>query len=361
VRPLVPLVLLGLAACAEPASDRAERDLELGAVQTAGYAFASAEGLLHVRSASEAKLSLRASCAELSFTLRRSSSALESLVVELSNVLPGLELASAAGVLSAGGEPVRGAATGAPLTSSWLVRFPDGVDEVVLATPPRSGDFTFLAFGDIQSGIRTFSDVVAKLNEHPDAELILFLGDLTERSEAAEFDRIEESFAQVVLPVFATPGNHDVNDNAIYQRRFGRASYTCLNRGVRFTSIDSSSATLAPALWPRYETWLEQGREQRHVLFSHIPSTEVLGVRSGQWNSRTEARRFNAGAVEAGADLILFGHIHSFDAYALGGIPTYIAGGGGAIPERFDGIDRHFLKVRVTAAAMDVEVIRVDP
>ncbi|MBL8950278.1 MAG: metallophosphoesterase [Myxococcaceae bacterium] len=361
MRPFAPLLVVGLAACLEPASDRAERDLDLGAVKVADYDFASDEGLLHVREATAQRLRLRASCAEVSFSLTRRSSGIDELFVEVSNVLPSFELASTPGVLSFDGSPVRGTPTGAPLTSRWRLQFPPGVERVELATPPRSGDFTFLAFGDIQNGIRTFADVVAKLNEHPDAEHIIFLGDLTESSLPEEFDAVEASFAQVVMPVFATPGNHDVMENTLYQRRFGRTSYSCVNRGVRFTAVDSSSATLAPALWPRYHTWLEQGRDQRHVLFSHIPSTEVLGVRAGQWSSRAEARRFIGDAVEAGADLVLFGHIHSFDAYALGGIPTYIAGGGGAIPERFDGIDRHFLKVRVAADNLEVEVVRVDP
>jgi predicted phosphodiesterase len=344
-----------LAACTQPAVDRAERDLGLGAVETKGYRFESHEGLLHVREATAERLELRASCDELSMTLSRKDTSLGTLVLEISNVLPSLELAAAPGVLSA---PSVGPA---PLTTTWVVTFPADADRVMLTTPPRSGDFTFLAFGDIQNGIRTFSDVVAKLNEEPEADFILFLGDLTESTQPEQFDAVDAVFAQVKFPVFATPGNHDVQDNAAYQRRYGRTSYSCTHKGARFTAIDSSSALLAGELWPRLSGWLDLGRPQTHVLFSHIPATEVLGVRSGQWDSRTEARRFTASAVEGDVDLMLFGHIHSFDAYELGGIPAYISGGGGAIPERFDGIDRHFLRVRVSSGQVGVEVVRVDP
>ena len=67
-----------------------------------------------------------------------------------------------------------------------------------------------------------------------------------------------------------------------------------------------------------------------------------------------------AACAEEGVDLFLFGHVHSFDAYSLSGIPAYISGGCGAIEERLDGIDRHFLRVTVRGGVADVEVVRVD-
>lgn len=345
------LLLLCVCACTAPAEDRAETDVGIGHAETAAYTFDAPDGLLHVKSASDEKLVLRASCDELAFFLTRKTRGLETLVVEVENVSPAFALNG----------PVSKAEAAGPLRAVFLVTFPDGVDRVELtAAPAAASNFSFLAFGDIQDGIDSFSDVVAKLNEHPDADFILFLGDFTQRSTQDEFDAIDAQLANVKLPVFATPGNHDVMDNRAYQRRYGRTSYTCTHKGARFTAIDSSSSTLATSLLPRYEGWLEQGREQLHVVFSHIPVTEILGVRAGQWSSRDEARRFTAGSVEAGVDLMLFGHIHSFDAYEVGGIPAYISGGGGAIPERFDGIDRHFLKVRVIEGKAEIEIVRVD-
>jgi hypothetical protein len=96
------------------------------------------------------------------------------------------------------------------------------------------------------------------------------------------------------------------------------------------------------------------------VLFSHIPAVETLGIRSGQWNSRREAWRFIALAEQHGVDALLFGHIHSYAQYTLGRVPTFISGGGGARPEKLDGIGRHFLRVRVSAAQGGVQVQRVE-
>ncbi|NPC52723.1 metallophosphoesterase, partial [Corallococcus exiguus] len=48
--------------------------------------------------------------------------------------------------------------------------------------------------------------------------------------------------------------------------------------------------------------------------------------------------------------------------FSNAGIPAYISGGGGAIPERFDGVGRHFLAVDVdpSAGVREVGLVRVD-
>ncbi len=61
--------------------------------------------------------------------------------------------------------------------------------------------------------------------------------------------------------------------------------------------------------------------------------------------SRREASRLLAKLARGQVDVTFFGHIHSYYAYSNAGIPAFISGGGGAYPERLDGIGRHFLKV----------------
>jgi hypothetical protein len=59
--------------------------------------------------------------------------------------------------------------------------------------------------------------------------------------------------------------------------------------------------------------------------------------------------------------LTLYGHIHTYHPFSNGGIPAYISGGGGAIPERLDGIGRHFMVVDVNPKAVEqVGMVPVD-
>jgi 3',5'-cyclic-AMP phosphodiesterase len=352
------LLLLLLLACgrSDEAQERREVDEGIGRAQSEVLRFEAEGGLVHVLQLEGARVRARASAAELRFSLQRLSPQLAEAQLELGNVPPGLVLESAPGVLSEGTPPA-----GLHLGRSWRVRFPEGVERVeVTGRAAAAGDFTFLAFGDIQTGLPRFGDVVEALNREAGADFVLVLGDLTDLSETREFDEVEAHLARLRVPVYLTPGNHDVLRSDEFQRRYGRVSYSFTHRGARFSSLDSSAAQLDAQVWRWLEGWLQQGEAQVHVLFTHIPALETLGIRSGQWNSRREAWRFVSLAERHRVDLLLFGHIHSYDAYSLGNVPTYISGGGGARPEKLDGIGRHFLRVRVSPARGSVEVQRVE-
>ncbi len=60
--------------------------------------------------------------------------------------------------------------------------------------------------------------------------------------------------------------------------------------------------------------------------------------------------------------MTIYGHIHSYYAFSNAGIPAYISGGGGAIPERFDGIGRHYLTVDVdpVSGVIETGLVRID-
>ncbi len=355
------LLALLTSACGyqSPAEFR-DRDVEIGNFENASYRFSAAEGLLHVTSATDALITTRATAPNFSARLTRKSASVTSIRLMIANLPDNPQL-------TVEGAPTAG--TPEPSLSHayfWDLTFGGASgEEIDLALPTSASptqDFRILAFGDIQNGIDRFGDVVAAVNQELTAEFILMLGDLSNRARVSEFDAVDAYFKQIRVPIYVTPGNHDAFAKRSYQDRYGRANYTFTHRGVRFTSLDSSSAELDPTVWDWARAWMDLGRAAPHVVFSHIPVTEASGVRSGQWNSRREAAKFLAMARQHAVDLLLFGHVHSFDAYNLAGIPTYISGGCGAIEERFDGIDRHYLRIDVSPsnATIRVEAVEID-
>ncbi|HET9956635.1 MAG TPA: metallophosphoesterase, partial [Polyangiaceae bacterium] len=109
------------------------------------------------------------------------------------------------------------------------------------------------------------------------------------------------------------------------------------------------------------KTWLA-APEFVHLVFMHIPPTEPIGVRNGAFASRAEAAQLLAQLGWASVAATFYGHIHSYYAFENVGIPAFISGGGGAVPERFDGIGRHFLVVSVDphSRAVGTRIVRVD-
>ena len=85
-------------------------------------------------------------------------------------------------------------------------------------------------------------------------------------------------------------------------------------------------------------------------------------MRNGSWASRSEAAKLLGRLAEGRVDLTLYGHVHSYYSFDNAGIPAFISGGGGAIPERFDRIGRHVMQFTATPGVgiTSREVVRVD-
>jgi Icc protein len=351
----IMLVVMSSAACRESyEGDRRQRDQSIGLSSDENFSFVADNGLLHVIKAEATQLHLRATAAEFSAMYSRAQLSNDPVIIRIDNIPRFVDLRFDQDVESERSEL-------SPTSQEWKVKW-TGHDLKFTAQELDRRNFTFLAMADIQEALPQFGEMVEILNTHSDSDFLLISGDLTSRSEPEEFDLLAEHMQKLQIPYYATPGNHDVFVDREYQARYGRASYSFTHRGVRFTSIDSASADIDPVTYEWVENWLKTGKDQTHVIFTHIPAIDFLEVRSGQWNSRRIARKFIAESAENNVDLFLFGHVHTYDQYELGGISTIISGGGGAIPEKFDSVGRHFMRIHVDpeAQTLSKSVVRVD-
>jgi hypothetical protein len=93
-----------------------------------------------------------------------------------------------------------------------------------------------------------------------------------------------------------------------------------------------------------------------------VPPLDPAGLRGGAFRSRGEAGKLLQKLGNGQVDALFLGHIHSYYAFSAAGVPSFISGGGGAIPETLDGIDRHYLRVRASPerGIEDVAIVRVD-
>ena len=201
---------------------------------------------------------------------------------------------------------------------------------------------------DVQEAIDRVEDIYAVVNADPSIRFVLFNGDLTEQGSHAELEVFQAKMASLRVPLYATLGNHELGtrDDSFHDF-FGRGSSSFVFRGVRFTLLDSASATVDPRVYRWLDGWLEQGAGSLHIVTMHIPPLDPAGERNGSFASRAEANKLVGRLAEGGVDLTIYGHIHSYYAYQNAGIPAFITGGGGSIPERMDGIGRHYLTVDV--------------
>jgi 3',5'-cyclic AMP phosphodiesterase CpdA len=135
-------------------------------------------------------------------------------------------------------------------------------------------------------------EALGRLVEEARPDLVIASGDLTHRGLRSQHERASSFLRSLELPLLAIPGNHDIPYT--FPRRFTRP-WQEFERLWETTQPVYRSDTLVVA-------GLNSVRPWRH---------QSLGA---PWRSRkkpvAKRNRVLAGLVEAGADLVLAGHIH---------------------------------------------------
>jgi len=165
---------------------------------------------------------------------------------------------------------------------------------------------------------------LAKLIEDARPELVIASGDLTHRGLRAQHERAAGFLRSLELPLLTVPGNHDIPYT--FPKRFS-APWREFERLWETTEQTYRSDELVVAGLNSVRPWRHQSGRLRDdqvrragEVFRAAPESayriavlhhHLLGA---PWRSRkkpvAKRNRVLAGLVEAGADLILAGHIH---------------------------------------------------
>ena len=349
-----------LPACLSEAEERARRDLEVGKTRAAGVRFEVDQGLATVRSVRPGELVLWGSAPAFDVELSAESDAVRSWTISIQNVLGDSALSALEGALVSSEPDPDGIET----RRRFRVELTSDRARLRLAPPDTENPdtFRFAVLSDIQEAIDGLPDIHRKLNAVENLRFLLGAGDLTQRGRRDELERYQDELKSLRVPYFTTLGNHELGATPeLFHDYFGRGNFRFVFRGVQFTLLDSASATLDETVYEWLDGWLGEGQNRVHIVLMHIPPIDPIGVRNGSFASRNEAAKLLGRLARGNVDLTLYGHIHSYYDFENAGIPAYISGGGGAVPERFDQIGRHFLVVDVDQRGVSrVEVVRVD-
>lgn len=355
---LVGCTLLLSTGCLRPAEEQADLDRTVGRAAIDGNTVVVDNGLAAVRAFNSGALELWAGAPQFTATIDVTEARDAPWTITAHNILSDAELWVDGTRLIAAERPV-------PTEGRWTVPLPPGSHRVELRAPDAEtrGRWRFAILSDIQDALDRADDIITRIEAQPDVRFLISAGDLTEQGERGEMSSYQAAFRAMSIPYYGTPGNHERGAaTRNWTDFFGRANYSFPFRGARFTFIDSSYGTVDPIVYDWLDGWLSDGRDAIHVVVTHIPIMDPVGARGGQFRSRREAAKLLVRLAAAEVDLNVFGHVHSYYNYSLAGIPTVISGGGGALPETLDGINRHFLVVEVEdgGALVGTQVVRVD-
>jgi 3',5'-cyclic AMP phosphodiesterase CpdA len=357
------LAVIGVSGCLDVADGRAARDARIGQASAPGSSVHVHGGLATIRQLTPSVLSLWAQAPDVTLDLTTEPGA-PAIEVIAANVLVDAALIAPTPSNGVVVEPLAGTI---PNERRWRVTPPAaGGSWALRITPPdvdAAGPWRFAVFADVQEAIDRVQDIYRRMAEDPRIRFVLMSGDLTQRGTPEQLARFQSEMQGLPLPIYATLGNHELGSgDYLFGDYFGRGNFSFVFRNVQFTLLDTASATLAPIVYEWLGGWLLEGIDRVHFVFAHIPPLDPTGTRNGAFASRLEANKLVSLLASGRVDTTFYGHIHSFYAYSNGGIPAYITGGGGAIPEQLDGIARHYLTVDVDPERQttQVAIVRVD-
>ena len=136
---------------------------------------------------------------------------------------------------------------------------------------PSFEPFNVAVIADSQIDLDGLKTAIRRINNYPDVDFVLFVGDLTEHGLQQEFLWVKKELDDLKVPVLTVIGNHDgiSNGGRIYQRMFGPLNYTFIYRDTQFIMWNNNPYEFgAPDLdWLRTQV----GGHYRNVIVSHQP------------------------------------------------------------------------------------------
>lgn len=230
--------------------------------------------------------------------------------------------------------------------------------------PPVVRPWRFAVYADCRGGATAF----ARVREEAARRHVAFamgIGDLVGMARGYQFEVLRDQWADVGVPAFFVPGNHDVDpfgSTVPFQRVLGPTHWTFDADGVRFVALDSSPRRLddAQVAWAE-DLLLHRPPEVRQVVvFCHDPVFPPTGRPDKPLPQDAPATRRLHAALEAAGATLFCGSYHAYDERTFGRVVQRVSGGAGSKLEGPGG--HHFLVVTVADAALSVEKVDVlDP
>ncbi|MBE0517996.1 MAG: metallophosphoesterase [Thermoplasmata archaeon] len=227
----------------------------------------------------------------------------------------------------------------------------DGGDDQYQLNTPFKTDFSFAVLGDSQGFNSMLSEALINLG---DCEFVIHCGDMTPSGMPEEFDSLQSAFDESPVPIYTTPGNHDVKNNGSleYQNRYAPLSYSFEYSGITFAIVDSSDLNISE----EEIAWMEEVFEDadRKVIVTHAPSYDPYT--DNHTLDQGSCDRFQEFVLDREIDAVFTGHIHAFNYLRAESSDFIITGGAGA---SLDNGTHHYVIVTVSTSGFAYEKVDI--
>ncbi len=249
----------------------------------------------------------------------------------------------------------------APQVSDWNYHQLQKIDH-------SKRNFSFAVFGDNKNSVKTFENLISKLN-NDDVLFAIDDGDLVWDGEREKFRFFLNQVKGLNKPLLTVFGNHEAKGNGrdAYYNLFGQFYYSYFIGNSYFIVLDDSNEKNlddAQFAWLKNELKKSQKYKYRFV-FMHVPlydpqnnSTTIL---AHALKDKIFAKKLNDLFDENKVTMLFCSHIHGYFRGKWGKTPYIITGGGGA---ELMGTDPkhyfyHYIKVNVNDNSVHYDVVKL--
>lgn len=229
---------------------------------------------------------------------------------------------------------------------------------------PSESKFNFLVFGDSQGYQGCLNEIASMIPEQSPA-FAFHCGDLTPFGTEQQYEETYQALQNISIPVFTTPGNHDVrlDGKKIYSKMFGNSTYSFDYSNCHFAVINSSNYSVPS----RELTWLEEdlssSKKPLKFVFTHVPPFDPRPNATHSMTNQTSANRLMDIIDKNNISIVFTGHIHTYNSTIRNGTHYIISGGAGAqlAADAEHGGFHHFINVTISNSNVSIQPIELSP
>ena len=246
----------------------------------------------------------------------------------------------------------------------------EGITDVNVEAKTGSG-WSFIVVGD-NEGVNNISKRVIKDANESGADLLVNLGDFTERGKVEQFEEITGLYNTLEIPWYGVLGNNDMGyvktyDDTNYKEYISEDLYYSFDhKNAHFIILDNANRNVGfdneQLEWLKKD--LANNTQEYTFVFFHkpfkLPFEEYFGD-----DETPLSRKSNEALLEILSeyeiDQVYTGHVHTYLSYNIGELPIFITGGGGAEPQELLGSNSyyHYIETSISDAGIDHSVIEI--
>jgi Icc-related predicted phosphoesterase len=227
----------------------------------------------------------------------------------------------------------------------WHISTRTGSDAMTLPPAgevlPVAKPFTFGVVGDSRRNVAVLCAIMKDAATRR-AEFMLHGGDIINAPNRRQYNWVlhELSENRTTVPIYAVPGNHDIDESAtdnevrtrLYRQAFGPRRYWFGCGDVLFVAFDDSMGRCEKEELDWLQQTLVRHRPdfKRCFIFMHMPPYDPRPEEPGHSLLDEDGQKLLKVLKLHDVDAVFASHIHSFTQGSREDIPLYITGGGGA-------------------------------